>query len=151
MRDTSLLQLARGAHERRYRVSVMGDPQVREGGVLYRDEAGSHQLSWDCVQAALAGEVGEPEGVRTVVFDLVVEASDGPDELGRPDGRVFHVFRLDAEPGTDALMVATAIARAVGARAGASIKSLAAEGLPSSRYPDLEEFEAAALESLSGS
>ena len=142
MRDTSLLQIAEGEHRKRYRVSVLHDPQLGEAGIGYRDAEGHRQLDWSAVRSALAGEVGEPEGVRTVVFDLVVEAVDAP------EGCSFVVRRLDAEPGEDAMTVATAIERAIGSAADASIKSLAAEGLPSSRYPDLEEFEAAALETL---
>jgi hypothetical protein len=62
----------------------------------------------------------------------------------------FSVRRLDAEPGEEAMAVARAIQTALGPEDVApSIKSLAAEGAPSLRYQDLEEFEAAALESLS--
>jgi hypothetical protein len=95
------------------------------------------------VQRALAAEVGEPEGVRTIIFDLVV------DRISLPEGMTFAVRRLDAEPGEEAMAVARAIQNALEPEDIApSIKSLAAEGTPSLRYQDLEEFEAAALHSL---
>jgi hypothetical protein len=100
-------------------------------------------LEWIAIRRALAAEVAEPEGVCSVVFDLLVRA------VAEPEGHVFTVFRLDAEPGEDAQRLAGLLARklAQGA-AGPSIKRLAVEGVASNRYQDLAEFEAAALESL---
>ena len=104
---------------------------------------GFRLLAWGTIQKALASEVGEPEGVRTIIFDLVV------DRVVIDEKPRFSVFRLAAEPGEDAMNLANAIARAVGDHASPSIKSLAAGGCPSLWYPDVEEFEAAAVESLS--
>ena len=71
------------------------------------------------------------------------------DRVSGPGGAAFEIRRLDAEPGEDAMKWATAIERALAPELSApSIKSLAAEGSPSRWYQDLEEFEAAALESL---
>jgi hypothetical protein len=103
----------------------------------------SSLVEWPAIRWALAAEVGEPEGVRTIIFDLVV------DRISGPDGSAFEIRRLDAEPGEDAMKWATAIDRALAPELSApSIKSLVAEGSPSRWYQDLEEFEAAALESL---
>jgi hypothetical protein len=144
MRDASLLQLAALAHQRRYRVEVLPDRLLGERGIAYGDPAHRSLLQWSVVQRALAAEVGEPEGVRTIIFDLVV------DRISLPEGMTFAIRRLDAEPGEEAMAVARAIQTALGPEDVApSIKSLAAEGVPSLRYQDLEEFEAAALESLS--
>ena len=83
--------------------------------------------------------LGEPQGVRTIVFDLVVDRSAGS----------YAVCRFDAEPGEDAVAVARLIAGALPAeRLGASIKSLAADGVTCCWYPDLESLEEAALTSL---
>jgi hypothetical protein len=143
MRDASLLQLAARAHQRRYRVEVLPDQKICERGIAYGDAANRSLLQWSVVQRALAAEVGEPEGVRTIIFDLVV------DRISLPEGMTFAVRRLDAEPGEDAMAVACAIQNALEPEDIApSIKSLAAEGTPSLRYQDLEEFEAAALHSL---
>ena len=104
-----------------------------------------------CADIGLAwAEVGEPEGVRTIVFDLVVRPDPQNGER-RPDGSddgAFQVFRLDADPYEDAVDVARAIERALGERAAASLKNLAADGVASWSYPDLESFEEAVIETL---
>jgi hypothetical protein len=139
MRDTSLLQLATDGHRKRYRVELLPDAQPCEQGIRF----GGGVLGWEAIQSAVVAEVGEPEGVRAVIFDLVVA------RVASPGGVVFEVRRLDAEPGEDAMRVAQAIARGLVSEATSpSIKGLAAEGIASQRYHDLEEFEAAALESL---
>jgi hypothetical protein len=145
MRDASLLQVAAAGHRDRYRVEVLPDWQLCERGIAYGDPANRSLLQWDAIQRALAAEVGEPEGVRTIIFDLVV------DRISGPEGLTFAVRRLDAEPGEEAMAVARAIEMALEPEHIApSIKSLAAEGTPSLRYQDLEEFEATALHSLTG-
>ncbi len=126
---------------RRYRVWLLGDPRLSEGGVSYREGDGRKLLAWAAVQRAIAAEVGEPQGVRTIVFDLVVER----------EGSDCTVCRLDAEPGEDAVALARAVAEGLGPeRASPSIKSLVTDGLPSRWYPDLEAFEEAALEEILG-
>jgi hypothetical protein len=143
MRDTSLLQIAVNGHRGRYRVRLLENPSLRESGIAYGDPAQPALVEWSEIHWALAAEVGEPEGVRAIIFDLVVDRTPGP------DGSAFEILRLDAEPGEDAMEWAAAIERALAPDLSApSIKSLAAEGSPSRWYQDLEEFEAAALESL---
>ncbi|HEX9814055.1 MAG TPA: hypothetical protein VGB31_03805 [Myxococcota bacterium] len=143
MRDTSLLQLAVNRHQGRYRVRLLENPELRERGIAHGDPANPGLVEWSAIRWALAAEVGEPEGVRTIIFDLVV------DRVSEPGGGAFEVRRLDAEPGEEAMRLAMAIERALAPGLSApSIKSLATEGSPSRWYQDLEEFEAAALESL---
>ncbi len=143
MRDTSLLQLAGEEHQVRYRVKVLSDPQLSDRGIHHGNLAHRRLLEWPAVRCALAAEVGEPEGVRAIIFDLVV------DRIARPEGDEYAVYRLDAEPGEEAMAIACAIERALAPEASApSIKNLASEGTPSRWYQDLEEFEAAALASL---
>ncbi len=143
MRDTSLLQLAFDGHQRRYRVQLLVNPKLCERGIAHGDPANPSVVEWALIRWALAAEIGEPEGVRTIIFDLVVERVSGP------DGSAFEVRRLDAEPGEEAMKWASTIERALApALSAPSIKSLAAEGTPSCRYQNLEEFESAALESL---
>ena len=67
MHDTSLLQLAMGEHEQCYRVSVLSNASLSEHGVCCREQAGERLVAWETVQKAIAAEVGEPEGVRTIV------------------------------------------------------------------------------------
>lgn len=124
----------------RYRVSVLTAAEATDAGIAYRDDAGGpSQLSWTEVQFALAAEVGEPEGVRTIVFDLV---------LDRRDDR-YAVCRLDADPGEDAMSLARAIVAGLGPGIDCpSIKSVATDGTPSRWYPDLQSLAEAALEIL---
>jgi len=107
---------------------------VVESGILHGVGDEQRLLRWEEVCFAVAAEVGEPEGVRTIVFDLV---------LGR-DAQGWRVSRLDAEPGSDAEEIARAIHAGVGPQQrGPSIKSLASDGVPSWWYADLEGFEEA--------
>ncbi len=127
---------------RRYRVRLLGEPRPTKGGISHRGGEGCQLLAWAAVQRAIAAEVGEPQGVRTIVFDLVVEV----------EGSDCTVCRLDAEPGEDAIALARAIAGGSGPeRASSSIKSLVTDGCPSRWYRDLEAFEEAALEEVLGS
>jgi hypothetical protein len=143
MRDTSLLKLAFGGHSRRYRVQLLANPELCESGIAHGDPANLSLVEWAAIYWALAAEIGEPEGVRTIIFDLVVG------RIPEPDCSAFEICRLDAEPGEEAMKIASAIERALAPQFSApSIKSLAAEGTPSRWYQNLEEFESAALESL---
>jgi hypothetical protein len=113
-------------------VHVLADPAATPAGIRH-GRGGGALLPWSAVHTAFAAEVGEPEGVRTVVFDLVVEAAG---EL--------RVLRLDAEPGSPAMELARAIARGVSrGRKLPWIESLAVDGTPARWYPDLESFEEA--------
>jgi len=118
-----------------YRVELLREIRLVADGVLHATPAGPRLLRWDEVRFALAAEVGEPEGVRAIVFDLVV--GSGADGL--------RVARLDADPGPLAVEIARAIHSGVGVQQrGPSIKSLACDGFASWWHADLESFEEAA-------
>jgi hypothetical protein len=51
---------------------------VTERGVVYRRGDQRYLLAWSRVHRGLAAEVGEPQGVRTIVFDLAIEV-EGPE------------------------------------------------------------------------
>ncbi len=123
----------------RYRVHLLPDAKPTERGVVYRRGEDRFLLAWSRVEHALGAEVGEPEGVRTIVFDLALEVS----------GAECVVCRLDAEPGEEATAVARAIQLGIGRERGsASLRALAAEGLPTRCYSDLETLSEANLETL---
>ncbi len=123
----------------RYRVHLLPDAKVTERGVVYRRGEDRFLLVWSRIERALAAEVGEPEGVRTIVFDLALELV-GPECV---------VCRLDAEPGEDASALARAIQIGVGRdRCSPSLRALATEGLPTRCYPDLDTLTEANLESI---
>jgi hypothetical protein len=119
------------------------DAQVTDLGIEHGAPSERRVLAWSAVLCGLAAEVGEPEGVRAIVFDLVLE------RFSLPEGEQYSISRMTAEPGEEAMAVARAIELALAPSASApSIKNLASEGTPSRWYQDLEEFEAAALQSL---
>jgi len=123
-----------------YRVHLLGDPELCAAGVAHRKGGRRTLLPWSRVEHAIAAEVGEPQGVRTTIFDLVVSKSGG-----------WLAHRLDAEPGEDAMHLARGIAQSL--RAGcssASLKSLATDGIPARWYPDLDGFEREAIRLLEG-
>jgi hypothetical protein len=130
----------RGA-KRRYRVELLCEAGPTGRGIAYLRDGEPGLLEWGSVQHAVAAEVGEPEGVRTIVFDLLVGEEDG----------AYRVCRLDAEPGEQARLLAQSLAAALGPeRVAGSVSRAAADGVPGRWYPDLESFEAEALESVLG-
>jgi hypothetical protein len=123
-----------------YRVELLTDARPTPAGIAYRCGRRSLVLEWSRVERVIAAEVGEPQGVRTIVFDLVLEADDAD----------WVVCRFDADPSEDAMEIASAIAGALPAdRLGGSIKSMATDGVASHWYPDLESFEEANLRAIS--
>ena len=123
----------------RYRVELLESAEVGESGIAYAEGRSRATLRWERIERALAAQVGEPEGVRTIVFDLVVERKHTE----------CLVRRFDAEPGEPAQAIAQAIARHVGrARCSRSLLELAAEGVPTRSHPDLETLAEDALEEL---
>ena len=134
LRDACDRPAAAPAGRAGYAVELLHDARIAREGLLHRADGALRRLAWGEVRFAVAAEVGEPEGVRAIVFDLVV----GRDERG------LRALRLDAEPGPFAEEVARAIAAGVPRhRCGPSIKSLAHDGVASQWYPDLESFEEA--------
>jgi hypothetical protein len=120
----------------RYRVRVLEAPSLGAAGIGHGAPGARELLSWDAVERVLVAEVGEPEGVRTIVCDLVTGASGG----------VLVVHRLDADPGEAAMALARDLESGLGPqRATAALKSLAADGLATRWFPDLRAFEEDAL------
>jgi hypothetical protein len=132
-----MLRDPRRSEPRPYQSVVLEEPRFGEAGIEHGPRAFRELVRWRDVSAAVAAEVGEPEGVRTIVFDLFARTSAG---------RV--ALRIDAEPGDPACATARAIAAAIGERARPSIKSLAVDGTPTLWFPDLAEFEEVAGEEL---
>jgi hypothetical protein len=124
-----------------YRLQLLEEPRVSGAGIEHGPERGRELLRWRDVLGAVAAEVGEPQGVRTIVFDLLAQASRGE--------RV--ALRLDVEPGEPAAALAQVISAALGERARASIKSLAAGGIATLWFPDLASFEEVASGELGDS
>lgn len=123
----------------RYRVELLDEPLPSAEGVEYGGEGERALLAWSEIELALSAEVGEPEGVRTIVFDFIIAC----------DGGSCRVRRMDADPGEDAMEFARVLDDHLGPDCvTASIKSVATDGIASRWYPDIESFELDALHSL---
>ena len=123
----------------RYRVEVLPWAEVGEHGVGYFAGNRRTTLQWASVLYALSAQVGEPEGVCTVLFDLVVERK----------GDECQVCRFDADPGPDAQRFAEQIVAGLGrSRCSRSLIELARDGYPSRMVPDLDGVAESALEAL---
>lgn len=136
---TGVDALPGGGRRSAYRVELLRGARPAPGGILHAAAGGERLLRWEEIRLAVAAEVGEPEGVRAIVFDLV---------LGR-DERGWRAARLDSEPGEPAEEIARAIHCGVGqSQRGPSIKSLASDGVPSWWFADLGGFEEAIVAAL---
>jgi hypothetical protein len=136
----SMLRLA-SSRPAVYRLQTLEEPRVSRAGIEHGPERGRELLRWRDVLGAVAAEVDEPEGVRTIVFDLLAQVSRGQ--------RV--AVRLDVEPGEPAAALAQVISAALGERARASIKRLAADGIAALWFSDLASFEEVASGELGDS
>jgi hypothetical protein len=123
----------------RYRVEVLPWAEIGPGGIAFREGPELATLPWSRVLHALAAYVGEPEGVCTIVFDLVVERKETE----------CLVCRFDADPGEPAQTTARGLLEGLGrTRCSRSLADLAAEGVPTRSYPDLDSLAEASLEEL---
>lgn len=128
-----------GSSPARYRAHLLVDARPTDRGIVYRRGEEHFLLEWSRVRCALAAEVGEPEGIRTTVFDLVVGL----------EGQDCVAFRFDAEPGEETRSAGRAIELGVGAAlCDFSLRSAAADGYATRQHPDLEAHDEASLESL---
>lgn len=127
---------SRGEVQARYVVRLLADAQPASEGLVHLTADGEQHVDWGDVQYVLAAEIGEPQGIRIVVFDLVVASGDG----------TWSVLRLDEEPGEDAEAVAQVLTAAIPAqRLGAAVKSLATESVLAEWFPDVPSYEEAAV------
>jgi hypothetical protein len=122
----------------RYRVRLLESPSLESGGVRHGAPEARELLSWDDIERVVVAEVGEPEGVRTIVCDLVRRAFGGG----------YRAHRLDADPGEPAQALARDLERGLGPKASGALKSLAGDGLATQWFPDLASFEEEALAEL---
>jgi len=123
----------------RYRARVVEGPAIQPSGLHHLETGEPATLGWDEVRLVVAAEVGEPEGVRTIVFDLIAECGESD----------WLALRMDAEPGSESMERARELSAVLNAEAcDPSLKSLAADGIPSRWYPDLTSFEEETIELL---
>lgn len=124
---------------RAYVARVLERPVVDESGIRHGEQEAREEIGWSRIRWAIAAEVGEPQGVRTIVFDLLTRGEDD----------AWRAHRLDAEPGEDAMALARVALRGLGdERKVPSLRSLATDGIPARWYPDLQSFEEDVVEEL---
>lgn len=139
MPDLHAILPSRGDVQARYSVRLLADVRPAPEGLVHRTVAGEERVAWADVHYALAAEIGEPQGIRIVVFDLVMGDADEP----------WQILRFGAEPGEDAEAAAQVLAEVLPPqRLGAAVKSLASETVVGEWYPDLPTFEEAAVSLL---
>ena len=127
------------AAELSYPARLLERPEVTAEGICHGQDGERILLAWSAVRWAIAAEVGEPEGIRTIVFDLLTRDAAGE----------LRLLRLDADLGGDAMDLARELTQGLGpGRKLASIHSLATDGIPARRYSDLDSFEREALVEL---
>ncbi len=127
---------------REWTIWVVSRPALHGAGVDLEWEGCRHQVVWPAVQRAFAAEVGEPEGVRAVVFDLLwSDAPEGP-----------TVVRFSVDPSEGPKRPAQQLVDSLGeARCSVSLRCLAREGQASDRFSHLDLLDEALLEALSSS
>jgi len=119
----------------RYSVRVLVGARPVAAGLCHRDGL----LLWERVLRAHAAEVGEPQGVRAVVFDLVFER----------DGPHWRVLRFSAETGDEAIEVAQQLSAALPTGfLTASLERLTSEGTPGEWHPDPASLDESGLVAL---
>jgi len=139
MTDRFTFLPSRGEVQARYTVRLLADARPTPEGLVHRTAGGEQRGAWGQVQYALAAEIGEPQGIRTIVFDLVISGDD----------HLWSVLRFDEEPGEDAEAVAQVLAEAIPTeRLGAAVKSLASQSVIGEWFPDVPTFEESALSNL---
>jgi hypothetical protein len=122
----------------RYPVRLLEAPSFEAAGLRHGRPPSRALLAWSDVARVAVAEVGEPEGVRTVVYDLITLPASG-----------VAVWRMDADPGEAARALARQLETALGpGRAPPALKNLASDGVATLWYPDLRAFEEDCLAEL---
>lgn len=99
-------------------------PRFVEDGFYWNGCSGNQFQSWTRVERARAALVGEPEGVRAIVFDLVI--GDPP-----------RVLRFCCDPLDGAQALAGNLVAALGGRCSKVLRDFAREGHIGWAVPDL--------------
>lgn len=103
-------------------------PRFVEHGFYWSGSPGGGFEAWARVERARAALVGEPEGVRAVVFDLVTE--DPP-----------RVLRFCCDPLDGAQVLAGTLVAALGGRCTKVLRDFAREGHIAWEVPDLAALD----------
>ena len=127
---------------------MIGEPKLDERGLALPrtpseamerhqlpQQSDVQRLPWSQIEAAFADAVGEPEGIRAIVYDLALRRPD-------PEG-MRPVLRFSLDPWDGAAEVAKQLVTALGAsRCSTPLQILAAEGALPVLHPDLSSLDA---------
>ena len=118
---------------------VVHQPGLSARSLSIEWEGDRYEIDWSEIEKALAAEVGEPEGVRAVIFDLVWPAA--------PPGAAILRFSIDPSDGPK--RPAQLLLEALGeSRCSGSLLGLAREGRPTARFSHLDQMDDALAEAL---
>lgn len=127
---------------REWTIWVVPQPGLDLRGISLEWDGSKYEIEWGEIGRAFAAEVGEPDGIRAVVFDLVW--NDGP------DGAVMLRFSVDPSDGPKhpAQLFVDSLG---GWRCSASLQSLARDGRATDRFSHVDALDEALLEQLAAS
>jgi hypothetical protein len=121
---------------------VVHQPGLSARSLSIEWEGDRYEVDWTEIEKALAAEVGEPEGIRAVIFDLVWP--------GAPPGAA--ILRFSVDPCDGPKRPAQLLVAALGeARCSGSLLGLAREGRPTDRFSHLDQIDDALAEALAAS
>ena len=130
---------APGLAERGYRewtIWVVDQPELSADGIRIAWEGATHAVAWSEIDRAFAAEVGEPEGVRAMVFDLAWS--------GAPDAPA--ILRFSVDPSEGPKRPAQHVVEALGAElCSDSLRALANDGRPTEHYSHIDFLDEALL------
>lgn len=136
------LRMASPHQSDRYRewtICLIAAPCFDGEGFQVDWEGVPRRVPWDELSGAFAAEVGEPEGVRAVVFDLLCTSSFCGAAL----------LRFSVDPSEGPKRPAQAIVENLGSKhCSASLQALAREGCATDCYSHLDLLDEALLEQL---
>ena len=123
-------------------VEVLG---FEAAGVVFDFEGATHRVPWAQLVAGFASQVGEPDGVRTIVFDLAC-CRFAFDSEADPEPALLR-FSIDPceEPRGAAQRIVDMLGKAA---CSSSLHALAREGATTESHVDLQSLDEALFSSL---
>ncbi len=122
---------------------VVQHPNLGARSLEIEWEGDRHEIGWDAVEYAYAAEVGEPEGIRAVVFDLLWPS--GPSGGGGD----AVILRFSVDPCDGPKQPAQRIVETLGeSRCSNSLQSLSRDGRATDCFSHLDFLDQALLQAL---
>ncbi len=120
-------------------IGVIPAPHLAPTGIELEWQDRHCVIAWEDVAHAFAAEVGEPEGIRAVVFDLMCTAE--------VTGAVLLRFSVDPSDGPKG--PAQRLVEVLGPkRCSHSLQAVAREGCATDRYSHLDQLDEAQLDAI---